>query len=316
MKIDPTDRAIAEYLCELDAEAELARDDLEELEDHMRSLIAELRATGASSEVAIAQAKLRLGDPRSLAREHARVRSPFGAKLSRTRAWSAGGLFFLMLVLGFVMYGGGSKPVGWYTIELAIGAVLAGALVARLAWARAAVLGYVGYALLHLAVIAGVHGDGLTLASRDFVIIAIELGILAFVMPWRRREVGAAGIALALISVMYMGASWVIGFEISAPHLNPEAIAGHVAQVTSLVAGIGIVMRARWAAFGSAIAATSMIVAASLLLDVTLQFEGAVAVRTMLIGTVIAGAVAAVICSVVSWRTARSRLGSLRGFAS
>jgi len=73
--------AIAEYRAELLARAELAASDLDELEDHMRAVIDEVLASGAAIGDAIGEARCRLGDPASVAREHARVRSPFGATI-------------------------------------------------------------------------------------------------------------------------------------------------------------------------------------------------------------------------------------------
>ncbi len=309
------DHAVSEYLSELEAEAELARDDLAELEDHMRSLVEELRATGASTEHAIAQAKLRLGDPRTIAREHTRVRSPFGAKLSRARAFSGGGLFLALVVLNFVLFAGRSPFVGYFVIETLIGVGLAGALMARFAWARAAVAAFVTYGLLQIGVGAMVHGGLRGFEAPTYLMLAIQLGVLAFVAPWRRGEIGPAGYALALVVVMYAGASWVINFEIWNPVLSPEAVVAHVAQFATIFAGIGIVMRARWAAVMAAVSTTSLAVAAAMVFEIGLP-PGAEEVRYLMTGTVIAGAVAALACTRLSWRVARTGLGTLRGFTS
>ena len=65
------DEAIEQYRQELVAEASLAKGDLDEIEDHLRALIDELRADqpALGLATAIAQARERLGEPRALARE-------------------------------------------------------------------------------------------------------------------------------------------------------------------------------------------------------------------------------------------------------
>jgi hypothetical protein len=308
------DQAIEQYLTELESEAELARDDLAELEDHMRSLIDELRATGATSEQAIAAAKLRLGDPKSIAREHARVRSPFGAKLSRARAWSAGGLFLGLVVVNAIAYGSRATNIEYFVLESLLGVVLGAALLARLSWARAAVAGFVTYNLVHVAIVANSYGADVFQAA-EYPMIAMQLGVVAFLMPWRRNEIGPAGYALALVCVTYVGATRVIGFEQRLPDITPELIAAHVAHAAISLAGIGIVMRARWAAVMSVVAAVGLLVAGELVLQIGFPADAEL-VRTMLIGTVFAGALAAVLCTRLAWRNARTTLGSLRGFAS
>ena len=101
---DEVEQAIEHYRARLAAEAELARGDLAEIEDHLRTLIDALREDGLPAGEAIVEAARRLGDPRQLAREHARVRTPFGAKLSRARAWSACALLLPYLVLHAVLH--------------------------------------------------------------------------------------------------------------------------------------------------------------------------------------------------------------------
>lgn len=309
------DHAVSEYLTELEAEAEIAREDLAELEDHMRSLVEDLRRTGASTDEAIARAKLRLGDPKVIAREHARVRTPFGAKLGRARAWSAGSLFLALVALNFVMFAGRSPYFGFFVIETLIGLVMGTALLARFAWARAAVAGFVVYGLAQLGVASLVYGGLEGYGTAHYLMLAIQLGVAAFVVPWRRGEIGPAGYALALVVVMYAGATWVISFELWNPVMTPEAAIAYVAQAATIGAGIGIVMRARWAAGMAAISALSLAIAGALVFDLGLP-EGAEHVRYMLAGTVIAGACAALACTRLSWRVANSALGSLRGFAS
>src|SRR6266567_2391935 len=54
------------------------------LADGRRALVDELQRTMPAAE-ALTEAARRLGDPKAIAREHARVRTPFGTKLSRAR---------------------------------------------------------------------------------------------------------------------------------------------------------------------------------------------------------------------------------------
>lgn len=312
---DSTELAIAGYRHELEAEADLARDDVAELEDHLRSITRELLAAGATADQAFAEARSRLGEPRQIAREHLRVRSTFGAKLSRVRAWSAASLLLAHIVIGFLAYAGQSPYFGIFVVEMGLAFVLALALGFRLTWARAVIAGVIGYALVH-DLIATVAYDAPAMPPIAFVLLAMRLGILAFVMPWRRGELGTAGIALALLAVVYMGANWVLAFEIYSPSFTMEIGFAHIALLSTIVAGIGLVMRARWSVIPAAIAACSLAMATSFLLDITFQFENAATVRVMLVGTVVAGALAAAACAVLGWRTARTTFGSLRGFVS
>src|ERR1700735_2503737 len=109
---DNDDEDIARYRAQILAEAELSRGELDEIEDHLRSLAADLREHGTPSGEAIALACQRLGDPRDLAREHARARSRFGARLSRARAWSAAAL----LAAPLAYYGRNSFRWGLITV--------------------------------------------------------------------------------------------------------------------------------------------------------------------------------------------------------
>src|ERR1051325_3500616 len=98
-RMKDVERAVETYKERLAAEAELAPRDVAEIEDHLRTLIEDLRATGVPLGRAIEQAAEGLGAPARLAREHSRVRTPFGARLSRLRAWSALALILPMIAL-------------------------------------------------------------------------------------------------------------------------------------------------------------------------------------------------------------------------
>lgn len=299
------DHAIESYRAELAAEAELARDDLAELEDHLRTLIDDLRATGLSSEQAITAARQRLGDPALLAREHARVRTPFGARLSRARAFSAGTLFLVYVIASWLAH---SPRLDIWVHMVGIGVVLGVALFARLSWARAAVAGVVGYNLFDLGLYLVTY-DGAWLAPQDWMFAALQLGVLAFVMPWRRGEIGPAGYALGLISVMHLASLTSMW---SVAQLSPElgTAVGNAAYLVTLLAGVGIVMRARWAAALAALGGGLLVVA-------TVVVTRAPHPGSWLIAeSIVVGACAAFACCAISWRTARSSLGTLRGFVT
>jgi len=70
--MDDVDRAIADYRAELAANAAIGAGEADELEDHLRLLIDELRAAGATTQAAIAAARVRLGAPREIAAESTR----------------------------------------------------------------------------------------------------------------------------------------------------------------------------------------------------------------------------------------------------
>ena len=181
--------AVAAYTSELLAEAELGRAEIAELEDHLRTLIGELREHGLPAGEAIAVAARRLGDPRSVAREHARVRSVFGSRLGRARAWSIVALMVPMLASGFAnVTGVWSRNM----IELSAGFVLSLAMMARLTWARPILLG--GIAFWTLAV--GLFW--LSFPGTNPAWLVVHAGLLAFLVPWRRGEITRVGAALAL----------------------------------------------------------------------------------------------------------------------
>lgn len=63
--------------------------DLDELIEHFESVVDAELETGSDLDNAIATALARLGEPATIAREHARVRSTFGPKPSRVASFSA-----------------------------------------------------------------------------------------------------------------------------------------------------------------------------------------------------------------------------------
>ncbi|HEY1816337.1 MAG TPA: hypothetical protein VGG74_28510 [Kofleriaceae bacterium] len=250
--IDDVDEAIERYRAEVTAEAELSRADLDEIEDHMRALVADLREGGLPLAEAIAHARARLGEPRQLAREHARVRSPFGARLSRSRAWSAAAL----LALPVILYGHNSFRHGITTVDLAVWTALVGALAARRTWARAIVLGRVATSVVleTVHVVAGSHVDGVAenFGRERLVLLALFAAVLALLAPWHRRDLGRRGFALALLGPAYVAAmSSVIVWSnapVSAVVADPV---GSFALASVVVAYLGVLRGARWASLAA-----------------------------------------------------------------
>ena len=310
--VTETDRAIEHYRAELQAEAELARGDLAEIEDHLRSLIDELRAGGLPAGEAIAEAARRLGDPRQVAREHARVRTPFGARLSRARAWSAAALLAPLVYLQLCM----TVQYGWtpgWTVDLALSVGILVALAARLPWARAIVLGVllttVGWDVMWLAGGGGGTHVGLELLACG--------GALAFTIPWRRHELSPGALALALLGPAYAAAATLMQHQIAwrghrVTHLpwGPLALAG------VLAAGAGTVVRGRWAVAPCLLAAGALVLSIAQTWHVTVRLPSPHLYFAMFVGWTLVGAASATCAAVLTWRSARGNLGTLRGVLS
>lgn len=301
------DEAVAAYRTEVLAEAELARTDLAELEDHLRALIDELRTAGMPAAQAIAEAARRLGDPRAVAREHARVRTAFGARLSRVRAWSVVALMVPMLADGFARFG---RLMLSNQLEIAFGVVVTLAIALRLTWARTILLGgiafWTGWYVFSLVSVPGVSP----------VWLAAYGGLLAFLVPWRRGELSSAGTALALQVFAFSAATFALGFYVSSPlgveHLAPAA---QVAFVAAVIATAGGVLRARWSALASVVSAVTLVVTLDEIWR--LQFPlGDSLMHTATLAAIATGALTAALGAVLAWRSAASPLGTLRGIAA
>jgi hypothetical protein len=286
--------AIAAYRREIESTAELARGDLDEIEDHLRTLTDELRESGMPAALAVTEAAKRLGDPSALAREHARVRPPFGAKLSPARAWSAAAL--LAVLLGwFVTHlpsSAGAFSSFHPILELACGVVLLAAMIARLSWARPILLGGMAcYATTWLAYSAV---EPTYLLSP---LLVAQLGLVAFLAPWRRGELSAPGIALALQVWAYCTGVYVF---------HPSAPFTIIALIAPVLATIGIILRARWSALFAI--ASALMIGATAVRWLSIEVSAPYFWVSQLVIT--SGALAAAISAVVQFRTARSNLGS------
>jgi hypothetical protein len=294
------DAAIAAYRRKLTTTADIAKGDLDEIEDHLRALTAELREQGMPAAVAVTEAAKRLGDPAELAREHERVRPAFGARLPRARVWSAAAL--LAVVIGATVMALPESAGSWSTfhpiVESACGGVLLLALFARLSWARPILLGAMAYfsaSTLAFVVAAPQYG---------FPVISIAMvGIVAFLAPWRRGELSVAGTALALQAWAYAATVSAFGLHPSNPTI--VIVATLAVVMAPILATVGIVLRARWSAVFAAITALALSWVA---IEIPVFPHLWIVSKAM----ITSGAVAAAISAVLQVRTARSTLGSLR----
>lgn len=311
MSIKDEDRAIEAYRKQLAAEADLAAGDLDEIEDHLRSLTDDLRERGMPASVAVAEAARRLGDPRTIAREHARVRSAFGPRLSRARAWSAAAL--MLPLLGSLAYNVIGSDHVWtqYGVELAFGLTLMIALAFRLPWARSVLLGGLAFYFIPSTLVLAVW------PGADPKLYVLQTGVLAFLLPWRRGELTVAGIALALQVWAFGAASYALSFRYSMPdgETGPIATFAQFAFVAATLATIGTIVRARWSVVGGAVSAITLAIAVVEISELTFLFDHPGLMETTILGMLASGVVAALIGSVLSWRSARSTFGSLRGIA-
>ena len=129
-----------------------------------------------------------------------------------------------------------------------------------------------------------------------------KLGLLALVVPWRRKEVSPAAIALALQSWAYGSASW--GEKAIFEQYETNAT---IALVCAGAACIGTVYRARWSAIASVVSALAlfgmMFTELSELVMSQHEFDGYWFDR---FATYSSGAIAASVAAIVAWRTTRA----------
>lgn len=297
--------AIADYREQLAREADVGRATLDELEDHMRLLVDELRESGMPVALAVTEAAKRLGDPRELAREHARVRTPFGAKLPQWRA-----LAVIALVLPQVIYG--LTRESWIGIgEGALGIVLCGALVWRSAWARAAMFGIMAWSNVWTIVTLSIAG-----AAPHLWMIGAQLAALALLAPWRRADLTAPGWALALLYPAYCAGAWMLLWQVTGNGHTLPLPDARLALGGIVLAGAGIVLRARWAAVAASGAAIVLMFWLRLVAEITYRVENAAEIRALTLVTAGFGVAAAIAVAAIAWFTSRSKLGSLRGLAA
>lgn len=190
--------------------------------------------------------------------------------------------------------------------------VLALALALRLTWARQILLGGLAFWMfggaLSLAVVPGISP----------VWLLVHVGLVAFLAPWRRGEITAAGGSLVLSVWAFAAATFALGFVVSSPAGVEHLASGAVPAVFgAMAATLGGVLRARWAALASAVAAAGIAIAVVQLAPLPIGFPAASPelFRIGLLALVASGAVAAALAAALAFRTARSTLGTLRAIA-
>jgi hypothetical protein len=299
--------AIARYLRELDT-ADLARSDLDEIEDHLRTLTADLQQSGMPALEAVTEAARRLGDPRGVAREHARVRTAFGTRLSRFRTYSAA--LFVVPMLAFSIYrvAEHDKLFSHLGAQLALCTIVTLALVLRLAWARPLLVGGLGfYAIQALC--------WFTQRPEDAPWVLANVGAFAFVVPWRRHELSSAGWSLALAVWAYGTATLCMYFQSSAT-LDGDPLlivpAGLLAMAAGAIATTGGILRARWAAPAALLSAGAIAVALSELWSLRAVVSDPIFFGYYIVYALASGVVTALVAAILAWRTARSTLGTLQ----
>lgn len=306
---DRVDQAIQTYRGELSNAVEIARGDLDEIEDHMRVLVGELRETGMPAVAAVAEAARRIGEPRHLALEHQRVRGSFGPRLSRARAWGAAGLLLPFFVY-YSRYSVNTTGAGWLFTVLS--GLLITALVARLSWARWFLFGSLVLALPSLVFDACVSEWWWWFVGMIGIAqIAAYLLAAILLAPWRRGELTSSAWVLLLMVPAFAAASWGVEWQITNDGVNHGLVMANpvaIIAVTMVLAGaLGGMLRARWGAAATAIAAVS-IAALPAMSDRTLRFE---LLPILMLVEIVLGVTAAAVATVVAWRTARSTRGTL-----
>ncbi len=307
---DDLDTRIARYRTELQSEADLARGDLDELEDHLRCLTAELRERGLPATAALAEAARRLGDPAALAREHAKVGAPFGARISRTRAWSAAALLAPFGVYFLYTNASAGRLLSSAGAETMLACALVVAVALRLSWARMFVLGTLPFTL------ATMIPWLLAWGGTRFMLIQIVAyaGAIVFLAPWRRREMSRAGLGLMLMGPAYGGAATLTMFEMS--RMSGDLFGSPLAllAIGAVLAGsLGGMLRARWGAI--ACLGASCALAAGLVPAWTLDvnYSHPAVFRALIVVPLAVGMATSLAAAVLGWRAARSTTGTLRG---
>ncbi len=238
MVVSDVDDKILQYRGELLAEAEMAKDDLDEIEDHLRELL----AAGAAFDDAIAQ----LGAAREVAREHARVRSAFGPRISRLRAWSAAAL--QVPGLAIAAYSAATDSV-MMLLPFALCFVATVGLLARRASAAAYVTGVSTSAVLAgIAALSKTHGREVDVwwALR----VMSMVGSVAFLAPRRLRDLTARGWSVLFLGVASTGVVTNSIFTrnvIESSYSITVPVIGIAASVGTLLGLVGVLARGRWA---------------------------------------------------------------------
>ena len=148
--------------------------------------------------------------------------------------------------------------------------------------------------------------------ASNLLAIGCKVGAFIFVVPWRRRELAPAGYAIVLLAWAYHGVSELAMHQLTSPGQVPFVAPGlSIAFVGTLMAGLGVLLRARWAVIAAAAAAVGLALGYAEVRTLTFRFADPTLVQIQVLGAIAAGAVAAALAAVVSWRSARSTLGTV-----
>jgi hypothetical protein len=234
------------------------------------------------------------------------VRSPFGARLSKLRTYSALALIAPILVHAARAVASGGGLYSLPGMELLLAIVLAIALAARVTWARPIVLA--GMICFSMEILLGVNAG----VSNPLWLVPY-VGTVLFVMPWRRAELTANGLALALQVWSYTASAFAMQFAITQHgrlDWRPVSYGAVVALFTSIVATTGGVMRARWGALAGLVSAIALALA---VFDfATLHYMWPLRIQVPTVALLASGSLAAAFGTGLIWRNARSTLGTLQ----
>ena len=255
--------AITAYRAELAADQSLGDDTLDELTEHLHTAIDDRIAAGDDEATAIDAARRRFGEPRTLARECARVRSSAGPRTSYARAWGAAALSVLWTWLSIRNQ---VEPTPAY---LVCGAVLVGGLIARLPQATAFMFGLVIAMIgadLSSLLVWNIHGTWIP-GTVDIPTTFIEVTMLAL-MGWGYRPSRAAkvmiGLGIVCLVTYWSGEDmWRVFLGARLASMWPatghyEFLAYEMFPVVLAFACIGSVFGTRWGRWLSAVVAVGL----------------------------------------------------------
>lgn len=302
------DAAVARFRAELAANAAIGAAETGELADHLRAIIDDERAAGATPAAAIAIAQTRLGTPALLAAECTRVRTAFGARLGPARTWTAAAIFAATWAYAAWMWLPQLGVASHVGAELGLGLILLPGLVIGSTWTRAILFGtaivLTATSLVWIAILH--HRPGTT----EALLVASYAAAAVLLAPLSLRELAPAGWSLVAWSIAYFGATNAVPLA--------RMTLGEILPITALagiwLAALGTVLRARWGAVIGLITAAMLGV---ILIGVAMVHS----TRTMTIYapyhefafamTVIALA-AAIAAPLLAWRDSRRGFGAPR----
>jgi hypothetical protein len=268
-----------------------------EIEADLRALHDELRSTAVPASTAIVRAARRLGDPDSVHEP-----APFGAPLSPVRAYAAAMLLvptLLDAILAWRVQHATRHAMAFVTFQVAMLGLVVVGLIARRTWARAITLGMLAALVVELPLVC----------THPFVVSGLHVQVVswlvAFVLvaPWRRGELTAPGYAIALLGLAYHGA---VLYDFELLGWNRGAWFGTFSMATGgvLVAGIGTLLRARWATLAALLAASALVHSAHDMLSHRMPNPNFMWENRLWV--LIVGVVSSVGAGALAWRSSRS----------